>query len=70
MYRENSDALFGNERYEGYNVDLIAEVARILGFNYTINIVADGNYGSYDEKNKTWNGMIGKVLGSLKPFSY
>ena len=62
MYRENSEALSGNERFEGYNVDLISEVASILGFNYTINLVADGNYGSYNEKNKTWNGMIGELL--------
>ena len=62
MYRENSEALSGNDRFEGYNVDLISEVASILGFNYTIKIVADGNYGSYNEKNKTWNGMIGELL--------
>ena len=40
MYRENSEALSGNERFEGYNVDLISEVASILGFNYTINLIA------------------------------
>ena len=62
MLRENPEALSGNDRFEGYNVDLISEVANILGFNYTINIVADGNYGSYNDKNKTWNGMIGELL--------
>lgn len=62
MYRENSEALVGNDRFEGYNIDLISEVAKILGFNYTINPVGDGKYGSYNSKNKTWNGMIGELL--------
>ena len=65
MYRENSEALQGNARYEGYNVDLIEEVSKILGFNYTINIVEDGKYGSYNSKNKTWNGMIGELLAQV-----
>ena len=66
MYRENSEALSGNERFEGYNVDLIDEVSKILGFNYTINIVADGKYGSYNAKNKTWNGMVGELLSQVR----
>ncbi len=65
MYRENSEALTGNARFEGYNVDLIAEVAKILGFNYSINPVADGKYGSFNSKNKTWNGMIGELLAQV-----
>ena len=65
MYRENSEALSGNERFEGYNIDLISEVATILGFNYTINPVQDGKYGSYNSKNKTWNGMIGELLSQV-----
>ncbi len=65
MYRENSEALTGNERFEGYNVDLIDEVAKILGFNYTIKLVDDDNYGSYNSKTKTWNGMIGELLSQV-----
>ena len=49
-------------RYEGYNIDLIDEISKILGFNYSVHIVADGAYGSYDIKTDTWNGMIGELL--------
>ena len=47
-------------RYEGYSVDLIHEIAGILGFNYTIKLVEDGAYGSYNKHTGKWNGMIGK----------
>ena len=36
-----------------------------LGFNYSIRIVADGNYGSYNKANKSWNGMIGELLNQV-----
>jgi ionotropic glutamate receptor len=49
-------------RYEGYNIDLIDEISKILGFNYSVQIVADGSYGSYNAKTDTWNGMIGELL--------
>ncbi|XP_071746528.1 glutamate receptor ionotropic, kainate 2 isoform X2 [Lepeophtheirus salmonis] len=62
MYKENSEALTGNARFEGYNVDLIDEISKILGFNYSFHMVEDGTYGSYDEKTKTWSGMIGELL--------
>jgi ionotropic glutamate receptor len=61
MLREDSKKLIGNERYEGFGIDLIQEIANMLGFNYTFLIQADGNYGS---KSKTgeWNGMIKELL--------
>jgi hypothetical protein len=44
-----------DSRYEGYNIDLIDEISKILGFNYSIHIVADGAYGSYNPKTNTWD---------------
>ena len=49
-------------RYEGYNIDLIDEISKVLGFNYSIRIVADGAYGRYDAATDTWNGMIGELV--------
>ena len=65
MFKEDSEALHGNDRFEGYNVDLIKEIADILGFNYTFKVVEDGSYGSFNPKNKTWNGMIGELLAQV-----
>ena len=66
MLVKDSEQKTGNDRYEGYNMDLIKEISKILGFNYTIRIVEDGNYGSYDKKTETWNGMIGELLAHVK----
>ncbi|XP_023349760.1 glutamate receptor ionotropic, kainate 2 isoform X2 [Eurytemora carolleeae] len=62
MLKEDSGVLVGNDRYEGYSVDLIHEIAGILGFNYTIKLVEDGSYGSYNKHTGKWNGMIGELL--------
>lgn len=31
MYKENSAALQGNDQFEGYNIDLIDAISKILG---------------------------------------
>ena len=61
MLKEDSETLVGNNRYEGFNVDLIQEISQILGFNYTIKLVEDGSYGSFDKVKQKWTGMIGEL---------
>ncbi len=34
MYAENSEALKGNARFEGYSIDLIHHISEILGDNF------------------------------------
>ncbi|GLV43975.1 Kainate-type ionotropic glutamate receptor subunit 1D [Carabus blaptoides fortunei] len=58
MYRESSAKLTGNDRYEGFGIDLISELALLLGFKYTFLLHPDSNYGSYNKTTKEWNGMI------------
>ncbi|KAK7071641.1 hypothetical protein SK128_027199 [Halocaridina rubra] len=62
MLRETSEQMTGNDRYEGFCVDLIQEISEILGFNYTIKLTEDDKHGKYDKKKKRWNGMIGELL--------
>ena len=54
----------GNDRYQGFAVDLIKEVATMLEFEYEIYIVPDGNFGS-KQSNGEWNGMIGELLAGV-----
>ena len=61
MLKEKSETLVGNARYEGYSVDLVEEISKILHFNYTIKLVEDGKYGSFDKETGKWNGMIGEL---------
>ncbi|KAK3801146.1 hypothetical protein RRG08_006865 [Elysia crispata] len=51
----------GNDKFEGFSVDLIDEVARMLGFDYEIYLVNDGKFGSKLPSGE-WNGMIGELL--------
>jgi len=52
--------LKGNERYEGFCIDLLAEVARIVGFEYTIKPVEDNRYGVL--QNGKWDGVVKELI--------
>ncbi|XP_012885271.1 PREDICTED: glutamate receptor 2 [Dipodomys ordii] len=62
MMKKNHEMLEGNERYEGYCVDLAAEIAKHCGFKYKLTIVGDGKYGARDADTKIWNGMVGELV--------
>ncbi|ELK01957.1 Glutamate receptor, ionotropic kainate 3 [Pteropus alecto] len=61
MFRKSDKTLFGNDRFEGYCIDLLKELAHILGFSYEIRLVEDGKYGAQDDKGQ-WNGMIKELI--------
>ncbi|CAM2107687.1 unnamed protein product [Caretta caretta] len=61
MLKGNHQALEGNDRYEGFCVDMLKELAEILHFNYKIRLVGDGVYG-VPEVNGTWTGMVGELI--------
>lgn len=59
--KENEN-LTGNDRYEGYCVDLMEKLFTKIGFiPYEIQIVKDGKYGNPSESGD-WNGMVGELL--------
>ncbi|XP_011061173.1 PREDICTED: glutamate receptor ionotropic, kainate 2-like [Acromyrmex echinatior] len=58
MIKESMITLSGNERYEGFAVDVIQEISQILEFNYTLQVESD--YGSM--KDGKWSGMLGKIM--------
>ncbi|XP_075468679.1 glutamate receptor 2 isoform X1 [Ascaphus truei] len=62
MYKKNADQFEGNDRYEGYCVDLATEIAKHCGFKYKLTIVGDGKYGARDAETKIWNGMVGELV--------
>ncbi|XP_064874446.1 glutamate receptor 3-like isoform X2 [Oncorhynchus nerka] len=62
MYKKHQMNLEGNDRYEGYCVDLAAEIAKHVGIRYKLSVVADGKYGARDPDTKTWNGMVGELV--------
>uniref|UniRef100_A0A8D3CP65 Glutamate receptor n=1 Tax=Scophthalmus maximus TaxID=52904 RepID=A0A8D3CP65_SCOMX len=62
MLKKNADLFVDNDRYEGYCVDLAAEIAKHCGFKYQLKIVGDGKYGARDAETKIWNGMVGELV--------
>ncbi|EEB18532.1 glutamate receptor, ionotropic kainate 2 precursor, putative [Pediculus humanus corporis] len=62
MRKNSSERLTGNDQFEGYSVDLIYEISKILGFNYTFKLVPDGRYGSFNRETKEWDGMMKELL--------
>ncbi|XP_077397172.1 glutamate receptor ionotropic, kainate 4 isoform X1 [Festucalex cinctus] len=61
MLRPDHQDLEGNERYEGFCVDMLKELAAILKFKYRIRLVGDGLYG-VPGANGTWSGMVGELI--------
>ncbi|XP_024138893.2 LOW QUALITY PROTEIN: glutamate receptor 1a [Oryzias melastigma] len=63
MLKKNHEQLVGNDKYEGYIVELAAEIAKHVGYQYKLKIVSDGKYGARDPENtKMWNGMVGELV--------
>ncbi|XP_043673080.1 glutamate receptor ionotropic, kainate 2-like isoform X7 [Vespula pensylvanica] len=52
----------GNERYEGFCIDLLKEIAHMVGFTYRIELVPDGKYGVYDYETGEWNGIVRQLM--------
>lgn len=64
MLRPNHQELEGNDRYEGFCVDLLKELADTLKFKYRIRLVGDGQYGVAGA-NGTWTGMVGELISRV-----
>ncbi|GFR03456.1 glutamate receptor ionotropic, kainate 2 [Trichonephila clavata] len=64
MLKDSAEKLTGNARYEGFCIDLIDHLAKLLGFKYIIKEVADRAYGIKNETGH-WNGMIGELIGDV-----
>ncbi|XP_074653193.1 glutamate receptor 2-like isoform X2 [Tubulanus polymorphus] len=60
-----ASTLSGNSRYMGYIKDLMDEVSRVAGFNYSIYPDPDEKYGHQISYNGTWDGMIGQLIGKI-----
>ncbi|XP_041623155.1 glutamate receptor ionotropic, kainate 2 isoform X3 [Vulpes lagopus] len=62
LFKKSDKPLYGNDRFEGYCIDLLRELSTILGFTYEIRLVEDGKYGAQDDANGQWNGMVRELI--------
>ncbi|KAL4704732.1 hypothetical protein ACJJTC_006510 [Scirpophaga incertulas] len=57
-YRYSNDT----EELEGYVIDVIDKISKMINMKYTIKLVSDDKYGVYKLVTKKWLGMIGDLL--------
>ncbi|CAH2085118.1 unnamed protein product [Euphydryas editha] len=62
MKKQSSIRLFGNDQYEGFCIELIDQLSRMLHFNYTFMEQKDNAYGSRNKTTKEWDGMIRRLM--------
>ncbi|XP_016110710.1 glutamate receptor ionotropic, kainate 2-like [Sinocyclocheilus grahami] len=62
MFKKSDKPLYGNDRFEGFCVDLLRELSGILGFRYEMRLVEDGKYGVFEESTGQWNGMVRELM--------
>ncbi|XP_014479810.1 PREDICTED: glutamate receptor ionotropic, kainate 2-like [Dinoponera quadriceps] len=62
MLKQSAAIRAGNDRFEGFAIDIIQEMSKILGFNYTFEVQSDNIYGSLNKTSGRWNGMLGKII--------
>ncbi|KAL3227153.1 hypothetical protein MRX96_048812 [Rhipicephalus microplus] len=61
MLKKSARKLEGNDRFEGYCVDLLHEISAMLGFRYRLKLVRDGAYGTRDSQGR-WNGIMRELV--------
>ncbi|XP_075750699.1 glutamate receptor ionotropic, kainate 2-like [Rhipicephalus microplus] len=61
MLKKSAHKLEGNDRFEGYCVDLLREISATLGFHYRLKLVRDGAYGTRDSQGR-WNGIMRELV--------
>lgn len=54
-----------NHRFEGFAVDLIFELSKILNFDFKFIPVADNNYGTRNPITGEWNGIIRELVDQV-----
>ena len=55
----------GNNRFEGFCVDLIKSISDMVGFQYEIEISGDGLYGVIDTETGEWNGLVKGLMDKV-----
>ncbi|KAL7644527.1 UNVERIFIED_CONTAM: hypothetical protein RMT77_005359 [Armadillidium vulgare] len=58
----------GNSRFYGFSVDLLREVAVHAGFDYILELSAEGVYGARNPNTGEWNGIVRQIITGQVPY--
>ncbi|XP_037281611.2 glutamate receptor ionotropic, kainate 2 isoform X1 [Rhipicephalus microplus] len=61
MMKQNKN-LTGNDRFDGFCIDLLRTIADLLGFNYELYLVPDKKFGVENTTTGEWNGMVREII--------
>lgn len=64
MLKNDHELYTGNDKFEGFAVDMVQLISTMLKFKYDLYVVPDGNFGVQTE-NGEWNGIIGEILSGV-----
>ncbi len=65
MPKEALERMSFEEKYEGYVIDMVKELASRLKFKYQFHLVYDGKYGSLNKATGEWNGMLRELIDQV-----
>ncbi|XP_054715815.1 glutamate receptor ionotropic, kainate 2-like [Uloborus diversus] len=54
--------LTGNDRFEGFCIDLLKTIADLIGFSYELYIVPDKKFGAENTTTGEWNGLVREII--------
>lgn len=54
-----------NSDFEGFCIDILQQIAKMVGFDYKIKLVPDGKYGVYDFETGEWNGIVRELMDKV-----
>jgi len=63
-FRQDHENFRGQEKFEGYAVDLIRKLSELMEFDFEFMIV-NGN-GKYNPETKQWDGIIRKLIDHVR----
>ena len=62
MIKHPPEEYTGNDRYEGYCVDLLDQIIEHHPFKFEIRMRNDSKYGNAINRREEWDGMIGELM--------
>lgn len=58
--------LTGNDRFEGFCIDLLRTISDLLGFNYDLYLVPDKKFGAENTSSGEWNGLVKEIIEKVE----
>lgn len=65
MLKSDSN-LTGNDRFEGFCIDLLRTISELLGFNYDLYLVPDKKFGAENTSSGEWNGLVKEIIEKVE----